>query len=116
MALFTFEACCSEVQSQVVDVGKQVQMPKGDEQYAQELSDIRGKIQVSLLSATTIMEYDDNDMGNDTDSSTNNNIDNAGTDDAGMLFVSLRSVTQYNTFSTAMISIHRHNQRNQASQ
>ncbi|KAL0052069.1 hypothetical protein WJX82_007375 [Trebouxia sp. C0006] len=32
-------------ESQVVDVGKQVQMPKGDEQYAQELSDIRGKIQ-----------------------------------------------------------------------
>ena len=46
IALFTSEACCSEMQTQVVDVGKQVQMPKGDEQYAQELSDIRGKIQV----------------------------------------------------------------------
>ncbi len=34
------------MQSQVVDVVKEVQMPKGDEQYAQELSDIRGKIQV----------------------------------------------------------------------
>ncbi|DBA87427.1 TPA: hypothetical protein ACH3X1_004471 [Trebouxia sp. C0004] len=32
-------------ESQVANVGKQVQMPKGDEQYAQELSDIRGKIQ-----------------------------------------------------------------------
>lgn len=46
---FTSEACFSEMQSQVVDVGKQVQMPKGDEQYAQELSDIRGKIQVRLF-------------------------------------------------------------------
>jgi len=43
---FTSEACFSEMQSQVVDVVKEVQMPKGDEQYAQELSDIRGKIQV----------------------------------------------------------------------
>lgn len=49
IALFTSAACCSEMQSQVVDVGKQVQMPKGDEQYAQELSDIRGKIQVRLF-------------------------------------------------------------------
>ncbi|DBA91314.1 TPA: hypothetical protein ACH3X2_004026 [Trebouxia sp. C0005] len=32
-------------ESQVVDMGKQVQMPKGDEKYAPELSDIRGKIQ-----------------------------------------------------------------------
>lgn len=48
IALFTSEAC-SKMQSQVVDVGKQVQMPKGDEQYAQELSDIRGKIQVRLF-------------------------------------------------------------------
>ena len=48
-AMFTFEACCCEMQSPVADVGKQVQMPKGDEQYAQELSDIRGKIQVRLF-------------------------------------------------------------------
>ncbi len=46
MPCFTSEACFSEMQSQVVDVVKEVQMPKGDEQYAQELSDIRGKIQV----------------------------------------------------------------------